>query len=125
VLGIVENMSYFICPHCQGRTDIFAHGGAHAEAEKMQTPFLGEIPLDIAIRETSDAGTPVVVSEPDGPHAAIYRAIGEKVRDQLENYVVRRQQSAVITKLRAEGKIERIGAPAPAAPATPPAEQKK
>ena len=76
VLGIVENMSYFQCPHCGTRSDIFGHGGARHEAEKLGVPFLGEIPLHMSIRTTSDAGTPVVDSEPDGPHAAIYRAIG-------------------------------------------------
>jgi ATP-binding protein involved in chromosome partitioning len=84
VLGIVENMSYFVCPHCQGRTDIFAHGGARAEAEKLGTPFLGEIPLDIAIRETSDGGTPIVVARPDSPHAKAYRAIADQVWAQVE-----------------------------------------
>ena len=73
VLGIVENMSYFVCPHCGERTDIFGHGGARREAERLGVPFLGEVPLHMAIRETSDAGTPVVVSEPDGAHASIYR----------------------------------------------------
>ena len=87
VLGIVENMSYFQCPHCGTRSDIFGHGGARHEAERLGVPFLGEIPLHMAIRTTSDAGTPVVVSEPDGPHAAIYRAIGAKVRDQLKGAI--------------------------------------
>jgi ATP-binding protein involved in chromosome partitioning len=84
VLGIVENMSYFQCPHCGTRSDIFGHGGARHEAERLGVPFLGEIPLHMAIRATSDSGNPVVVSEPGGPHAAIYRAIGAKVRDQLK-----------------------------------------
>jgi ATP-binding protein involved in chromosome partitioning len=84
VLGIVENMSYFQCPHCGTRSDIFGHGGARHEAEKLGVPFLGEIPLHMAIRETSDAGKPVVDSEPKGPHAAIYRAIAEKIREQLK-----------------------------------------
>ena len=84
VLGIVENMSYFQCPHCGTRSDIFGHGGARHEAERLGVPFLGEIPLHISIRTASDSGTPVVESEPDGPHAAIYRAIGAKVRDQLQ-----------------------------------------
>jgi ATP-binding protein involved in chromosome partitioning len=84
VLGIVENMSYFECPHCGTRSDIFGHGGARHEAERLGVPFLGEIPLHMSIRATSDSGTPVVESEPDGPHAAIYRAIGEKVRNQLQ-----------------------------------------
>ena len=87
VLGIVENMSYFQCPHCGTRSDIFGHGGARHEAERLGVPFLGEVPLHMAIRETSDAGTPVVVSEPNGPHAAIYRAIGAKVREQLSGVI--------------------------------------
>jgi ATP-binding protein involved in chromosome partitioning len=87
VLGIVENMSYFQCPHCGTRSDIFGHGGARHEAERLGVPFLGEIPLHVAIRETSDAGNPVVVSEPDGPHAAIYRAIATNVREQLKGVI--------------------------------------
>ena len=87
VLGIVENMSYFQCPHCGTRSDIFGHGGARHEAERLGVPFLGEIPLHMSIRATSDSGTPVVESEPDGPHAAIYRAIGAKVRDQLKGVI--------------------------------------
>jgi ATP-binding protein involved in chromosome partitioning len=85
VLGIVENMSYFQCPECGTRSDIFGHGGARHEAERLGVPFLGEVPLHMSIRATSDAGTPVVVSEPDGPHAAIYRAIAKQVRDQLKD----------------------------------------
>jgi ATP-binding protein involved in chromosome partitioning len=96
VLGIVENMSYFICPHCQGRTDIFAHGGARHEAEKMQTPFLGEIPLDIAIRETSDAGTPIVAAQPNSPHSGAYRAVAEQVRRQLTDQPLRAAPRIVI-----------------------------
>jgi ATP-binding protein involved in chromosome partitioning len=87
VLGIVENMSYFQCPECGTRSDIFGHGGARHEAERLGVPFLGEIPLHISIRTTSDSGNPVVASEPDGPHAAIYRAIGTKVRDQLQGAI--------------------------------------
>jgi ATP-binding protein involved in chromosome partitioning len=87
VLGIVENMSYFACPHCGTRSDIFGHGGARHEAERLGVPFLGEIPLHMSIRTTSDAGTPVVASEPDGPHAAIYRAIAGKVKDALKGAV--------------------------------------
>lgn len=87
VLGIVENMSYFQCPHCGTKSDIFGHGGARHEAEKLGVPFLGEIPLHMAIRATSDAGNPVVDSEPDGPHAAIYRAIAGQVRDQLKGVI--------------------------------------
>ncbi|MCK1394286.1 Mrp/NBP35 family ATP-binding protein [Bradyrhizobium sp. 1] len=87
VLGIVENMSYFQCPHCGTKSDIFGHGGARHEAEKLAVPFLGEIPLHMAIRASSDAGSPVVDSEPDGPHAAIYRAIAGQVRDQLKGVI--------------------------------------
>ena len=87
VLGIIENMSYFQCPHCGTQSDIFGHGGARHEAERLGVPFLGEIPLHMSIRTTSDSGTPVVESEPDGPHAAIYRAIGAKVRDQLKGAI--------------------------------------
>ncbi|MGY8667754.1 Mrp/NBP35 family ATP-binding protein [Bradyrhizobium sp. UFLA05-109] len=87
VLGIVENMSYFQCPHCGTKSDIFGHGGARHEAEKLAVPFLGEVPLHMAIRETSDAGKPVVDSEPDGPHAAIYRAIAGQIRDQLKSVI--------------------------------------
>lgn len=83
VLGIVENMSYFIAPDTGARYDIFGHGGARAEAERIGVPFLGEVPLTINIRETSDAGTPVVVSDPDGAVAAIYRDIARRVWDQM------------------------------------------
>jgi ATP-binding protein involved in chromosome partitioning len=79
VLGVVENMSYFVCPDCGTSHDIFGHGGARAEAEKIGVPFLGEVPLTMEIREKSDAGTPVVVSSPDGPHAKVYRDIAAKV----------------------------------------------
>jgi ATP-binding protein involved in chromosome partitioning len=83
VLGIVENMSYFLCPQCGTRSDIFGHGGARAEAERQGVPFLGEVPLHMTIREKSDAGLPVVATEPDGEHAACYRSIASRVRDQL------------------------------------------
>ncbi|MGE0253179.1 MAG: Mrp/NBP35 family ATP-binding protein [Alphaproteobacteria bacterium] len=83
VLGIVENMSMFICPHCGGRSDIFGHGGARDEAARLGLPFLGEVPLDLAIRETSDAGTPIVRSAPDSPQAEAYMAIAATLRDRL------------------------------------------
>jgi ATP-binding protein involved in chromosome partitioning len=84
VLGIVENMSYFQCPHCGTRSDIFGHGGARHEAERLGVPFLGEVPLHMTIREKSDAGLPVVATEPDGPHAKAYCEIAARVRDQLK-----------------------------------------
>jgi len=79
VLGIVENMSYFLCPHCGERTDIFAHGGARHEAERLGVPFLGEVPLDLQIRLTSDSGEPIVVAAPNSELAAIYRDIAARV----------------------------------------------
>ncbi|MBD1546709.1 iron-sulfur cluster carrier protein ApbC [Roseibium aggregatum] len=94
VLGIIENMSYFLCPDCGGRHDIFGHGGARAEAEKLGVPFLGEVPLDMQIRETSDAGAPVVVSDPDGPHAKIYRDIASKVMAEIARYEGDEQRTA-------------------------------
>jgi ATP-binding protein involved in chromosome partitioning len=84
VLGIVENMSTFICPHCGTRSDIFGHGGARHEAERLGVPFLGEVPLALEIRETSDAGLPLVASAPDGPHAQAFRAIALRVREALQ-----------------------------------------
>ncbi len=84
VLGIIENMSYFLCPECGTRSDVFGHGGARHEAERLGVPFLGEVPLHMTIREKSDAGLPVVASEPDGPLAAAYLEIAAKVRDQLK-----------------------------------------
>jgi ATP-binding protein involved in chromosome partitioning len=83
VLGVVENMSYFVCPKCGERSDIFSHGGAEHEAERQGVPFLGAVPLHMEIRETSDSGRPVVATAPDGPHAKAYREIAIKVRDQL------------------------------------------
>ena len=83
VLGIVENMSTFICPHCGERSDIFGHGGARHEAERLGVPFLGEVPLDMAIREKSDAGLPVVATAPDSPLAQCYRDIAARVRDGI------------------------------------------
>src|SRR6516165_4803572 len=85
VLGVVENMSYFLCPSCGTRSDIFGHGGARHEAQRHGVPFLGEVPLHMTIREKSDAGLPVVATEPDGTHAAAYRAIATAVRDQLKS----------------------------------------
>src|SRR5689334_13647799 len=83
VLGIVENMSYFLCPHCGGRSEIFSHGGARAEAARLGTEFLGEVPLDLKIRETSDGGTPITVSEPDNPHALVFRRIAARIWEKV------------------------------------------
>jgi ATP-binding protein involved in chromosome partitioning len=84
LLGIVENMSYFIAPDTGARYDIFGHGGAKAEAERLGIPFLGEVPLTMDVRESSDAGEPVVVSDPHGAQASVYRAIAGKVLSELQ-----------------------------------------
>ena len=79
VLGIIENMSYFLCPHCGERSDIFSHGGARREAERLGTDFLGEVPIDLAIRETSDEGRPIVVSQPGSPYSQTFRDIAARI----------------------------------------------
>jgi ATP-binding protein involved in chromosome partitioning len=84
VLGIVENMSYFIAPDTGKRYDIFGHGGAKLEAERIGAPFLGEVPLDMALRENSDNGTPLTATAPDGAHARVYRDIATKVWAQVQ-----------------------------------------
>jgi ATP-binding protein involved in chromosome partitioning len=83
VLGIVENMSYFLCPHCGGRSEIFSHGGARLEAERLGTEFLGEVPLDLKIRETSDGGTPITVCEPANPHALVFRQMAARIWEKV------------------------------------------
>ncbi len=84
VLGIVENMSYFSCPHCGERTEIFSHGGAREEAGRLGVDFLGEIPLDMAIRETSDGGKPIVISDPESAHSKAFRAIADRIWEKLD-----------------------------------------
>ncbi len=79
ILGIIENMSTFCCPNCGHMSPIFGHGGARLEAEKLGVPFLGEVPLDMNIRATSDEGRPIVATEPDSPHAKIYKAMAAQV----------------------------------------------
>ena len=96
ILGVIENMSYFLCPHCGGRSEIFAHGGVRHDAEQMGVPFLGEAPLDIKIRETSDAGRPVVAAEPDSPQAAVYLNLAAKVKTLLETQKRRAAPTIVV-----------------------------
>ncbi len=84
VLGLVENMSTFICPHCGEPSNIFGHGGARAEAARLGVPFLGEVPLTLQIRETSDEGRPVVASAPSSPAAEAYREIAARAFSELE-----------------------------------------
>jgi ATP-binding protein involved in chromosome partitioning len=79
VLGIVENMSYFACPHCGARTDVFGHGGGRAEAKRLGVPFLGEIPLDPAVRDAGDRGTPIVVADPSSPQTAAFDRIASAI----------------------------------------------
>ncbi|PZN98912.1 MAG: sodium:proton antiporter [Hyphomicrobiales bacterium] len=96
ILGIVENMSYFICPECGTRSDIFAHGGARHEAERLGVPFLGEVPLAMPIRETSDSGRPIVASDPDSAHAKAYVAIARQVMASMAGGTVRAAPRIVI-----------------------------
>ncbi len=79
VLGIVENMATFVCPHCGETTDVFKRGGGERTAAELETDFLGRIPLDAAIVEGGDAGVPIVVGQPDGAHAKAFRAVAEAV----------------------------------------------
>jgi ATP-binding protein involved in chromosome partitioning len=83
ILGLVENMSYYVCPHCGERDDIFGHGGAEGTSRELDIPFLGEIPLEKRIREQSDLGTPVVVSEPESEIAKTYREIAGRLAQQV------------------------------------------
>lgn len=83
VLGIIENMSYFVCPHCQERSEIFAHGGGKDAANEMGTPFLGEIPLDLEVRSSGDAGKPIVLAKPESPAAQPFFALADRVREVL------------------------------------------
>ncbi len=87
VLGIIENMSYFACPKCGERTDIFGHGGAKLEAERLGLPFLGGVPLDMEIRVRSDEGRPIVATDPEGVHARIYREIAANTWEALQGGV--------------------------------------
>jgi ATP-binding protein involved in chromosome partitioning len=79
ILGIVENMSFFECPSCSHRTEIFDHGGGAVEARRLGVPFLGELPLDPAVRRGGDRGEPIVLSEPDSPPAKAFRALASRL----------------------------------------------
>ena len=83
IFGIIENMSYFICPHCGERSDIFSHGGACDTAKEKDLDFLGSIPLDMDIRKSSDDGNPIVISQPDSPHTKAYIEIADKILGKL------------------------------------------
>jgi ATP-binding protein involved in chromosome partitioning len=96
ILGLVENMATFVCPHCGQTSDIFGHGGARREAERLGVPFLGEVPLDMTLRETSDAGRPVAAVDPDGPHAQAYRDIARQVWATLSGGGARRAAPRIV-----------------------------
>lgn len=96
VLGMIENMSYFLCPSCGDRSDIFGHGGAHQTADELGVDFLGEVPLHMTIRETSDAGTPITAMAPDGEHAKIYIDLAAKVQDRIEAQLAIKGPSIVV-----------------------------
>ena len=85
LLGIIENMSYFVCGHCGERTEIFDHGGGERAATKLGIPFLGRIPIDPAIRSGGDAGTPLVVSNPASPQAAAFREIAAALTERIKS----------------------------------------
>jgi len=94
VFGIVENMSYFSCPHCGERSEIFSHGGARAEAKLLSMDFLGEIPLSMDIRETSDGGNPIVISQPDSDHAKAYSAMAAEVWEKTKKSLAKGEADA-------------------------------
>ncbi|MGQ0665312.1 MAG: iron-sulfur cluster carrier protein ApbC [Pseudomonadota bacterium] len=96
VLGIVENMSYHLCAKCGHREEIFSHGGARREAEKLGAEFLGELPLDIAIRETSDGGRPIVVSRPESEPAKAYRRIADRIWEKVEAGLMARPAPKIV-----------------------------
>lgn len=100
VLGVVENMSYFVCPHCGERTDIFDHGGARRMAEKMNVPFLGEIPLDPKIRMGGDTGLPVSITEPDSAIGLAFRNLSQQVAAKV----------SVLNAQAAQGELIAAGA---------------
>jgi ATP-binding protein involved in chromosome partitioning len=96
ILGIVENMATFVCPHCGETSHIFGHGGARSEAERLGVPFLGEVPLNMSIRELSDAGRPVVAVEPEGPHAKIYKDMARQIWSTLSGGAAARQAPRIV-----------------------------
>jgi ATP-binding protein involved in chromosome partitioning len=89
VLGVIENMSYFICGHCQERTEIFGHGGGARMAEDMGIPFLGEVPIDTRVRTGGDEGTPIVIAAPDAPAAKAFTDLAGRVAAQVSIQAMR------------------------------------
>ena len=106
LLGIVENMSFFVCGHCGERTEIFSHGGGERAAEKLGIPFLGRVPIDPVIRAGGDTGNPIVVAKPDSPQAQAFREIAAKLAAALQT------GGAAATKSRIESLLDKIKRPA-------------
>ncbi|KLK93335.1 sodium:proton antiporter [Microvirga vignae] len=96
ILGIIENMATFVCPHCGQTSHIFGHGGAREEAERLDVPFLGEVPLNMTIRELSDAGRPVAATDPGGPHAKIYKDMAQQVWTALSGGAAARPAPRIV-----------------------------
>jgi ATP-binding protein involved in chromosome partitioning len=96
ILGIVENMSSFVCPHCRKETPIFDHGGARTAAEKMGIRFLGEIPIDLAIRQGGDQGVPIVAGQPDSPQAQAFLAVAKSVAGAVSMQTLKAPRLPVI-----------------------------
>ncbi|WHZ21517.1 MAG: Scaffold protein for [4Fe-4S] cluster assembly ApbC, MRP-like [Nitrospira sp.] len=106
LLGIVENMSFFVCGHCGERTEIFSHGGGERAAEKLGIPFLGRVPIDPAIRAGGDTGNPIVIAKPDSPQAKAFREIADKLATALQ------RGGAGAAKSRIESLLQKIKRPA-------------
>ncbi len=96
VLGVVENMSFFVCPHCQERSEIFKHGGAERVAQELGSRFLGAVPLDPAVVQACDDGIPIVVSHPDGAHAEAFRQIADAVIAEVERRAAERPELSIL-----------------------------
>ena len=96
ILGLVENMSYFLCPHCQERTDIFAHGGARQAAARYAVPFLGELPIEPAIRQGGDQGVPVVVAAPDSLSSSVFRSMCVQLRASIAALPAARRAATLV-----------------------------
>ncbi|MFQ5825429.1 MAG: Mrp/NBP35 family ATP-binding protein, partial [bacterium] len=99
VLGVVENMSYFVCPHCNERTEIFDHGGGKKASEKFNVPFLGEIPLETKVRIGSDQGTPIVIAEPDSPVTTAFNNLAESVMTQIKDLKVKEKNQPLLKRV--------------------------
>jgi ATP-binding protein involved in chromosome partitioning len=98
LIGIIENMSYFTCTKCGERHDIFGHGGARAEAARLDVPFLGEVPLDMEVRKKSDEGEPIVASAPESKHTAIYRDIARQIWATLDSGSMARKPPRIVNE---------------------------